>query len=463
MARIIEEFQSLDNLLRRYCLHFFRFLSKRLNDITVSYSLNPKHIISLYCRFSRTLILLMVCAITLGCQPHWEETKLSQIVKQNALHVGIINGPQTYFMGNAGAAGFDYELASNFADYLGVNAVITVFYDHGALQVALQQGDIDIAITGDALCDDPACINQYGPVLHYVNQVLVTSTETPNLNPETPITVVANSSNHKLLTGELNTLPGKIDASYDMDKHEILRRVATGELAATVVDSNTLSILRTRYPQLAIHQVVALHQKVAWSLSSNSDDSLLAALYEFISQSRGSGTVAALETKYFDNQMPTPLADMDTMVPLAHGKIQALADHFRPLASVLPWQLHAAVAYTQQQWQPMGETLSADLEKLAYGLPARIEGTNRLWMALAAYFGGEPHLADVRTLTAQQGGDPDNWTDVKQRYPRLTEKRFYRHTQAGFVEGDEVLRKVENTISYYQALKVLSAQNEKEL
>ncbi|MEG3768660.1 transporter substrate-binding domain-containing protein, partial [Alteromonas sp. 14N.309.X.WAT.G.H12] len=254
----------------------------------MSYSLNPKHIISLYRCFFRTLILLMVCAITLGCQPDWEENKLSQIVKQNALHVGIINGPQTYYIGNAGAAGFDYELASDFADYLGVTAIITVFYDHDALQAALEQDDIDIAITGDALGDDLPHIDQYGPVLHYVNQVLVTSSETPNVNAETTITVVANSSNHKLLTRELETLSGKIEASYDMDKHEILRRLATGEVAATVVDSNALSIMRTRYPQLAIHQILALHQKVAWGLHTNSDDSLLAALYEFISQSRGS-------------------------------------------------------------------------------------------------------------------------------------------------------------------------------
>ncbi|MEG3767631.1 hypothetical protein V5298_14100, partial [Alteromonas sp. 14N.309.X.WAT.G.H12] len=173
--------------------------------------------------------------------------------------------------------------------------------------------------------------------------------------------------------------------------------------------------------------------------------------------------LTALESKYFDNPMPTPLADMDTMVGLAHQKIQALTDHFRPLSSALPWQLHAAVAYSQQQWQPLGETISADLEKLAYGLPARIEGQDKMWMTLAAYFGGEPHLEDARALTAQQGGDPDNWIDVKQRYPRLTEKRFYRHTEAGFVEADEVLRKVENTVHYYRALKVLSAQNEKEL
>nr|WP_252728234.1 transporter substrate-binding domain-containing protein [Alteromonas sp. C1M14] len=404
----------------------------------------------------------MVCTISIGCQPNWEENKLSQIVKQNTLRVGIINGPQTYAIGPTGPVGFDYELVSAFGDYLDVTTRIHVYFDHAALQAALQDDDIDIAITGDAVPVQMPTHHQYGPVLYFVNQVLVTAKDAIDITSHTAITVVADSTNQSLLRQQDESNKANIAPSLTMDKREILQRLANNELSATVVDSNTLALMRTRYPQLTIRDVLAQHQKVAWRLHSNKDHSVLAALYEFISQYRASDEFAALESKYFDASAATSTTDMDAMVPQAHHRYQTLIDHFRPLASQLPWQLHAAVAYENDHWQSLDQQVSADLDTLAMTIPARIVGEDRLWMTLAAYFGGAPHLADARALTEQQRGDPDNWIDVKQRYINLSYKRFYRHAKAGVVQGDEVISKVENVGRYYDAMKVLSTPNEKE-
>ncbi|VEI48764.1 membrane-bound lytic transglycosylase F [Actinobacillus equuli] len=49
-------------------------------------------------------------------------------------------------------------------------------------------------------------------------------------------------------------------------------------------------------------------------------------------------------------------------------------------------------------------------------IPETVAKEDRIWFGLAAYNMGLGHLLDVRRLTKQLGGDPDNWLDVKKIY-----------------------------------------------
>jgi len=61
-------------------------------------------------------------------------------------------------------------------------------------------------------------------------------------------------------------------------------------------------------------------------------------------------------------------------------------------------------------------------------------------------------LLDVRRLTKQLGGNPDNWLDVKKNLPLLAEKRHYSNLKYGYARGFEAFQYVENIRRYYSSI-----------
>ena len=95
------------------------------------------------------------------------------------------------------------------------------------------------------------------------------------------------------------------------------------------------------------------------------------------------------------------------------------------------------------------------LLRLYNRLPERIDSTNRILLALAAYNMGMAHLHDVRILTQRFGGNPDLWSDVKMHLPKLQRKQFYKSLKNGYARGKEALELTENVKSYYFILSQL--------
>ena len=81
----------------------------------------------------------------------------------------------------------------------------------------------------------------------------------------------------------------------------------------------------------------------------------------------------------------------------------------------------------------------------------RFSGDTRL--ALAAYNVGIGHVNDAQILTEKSGGDPTQWTDVKQKLPLLSQQKWYRQTRYGYARGHEPVKYVENIRSYYDILR----------
>ncbi|WP_176732100.1 transglycosylase SLT domain-containing protein, partial [Burkholderia cenocepacia] len=77
------------------------------------------------------------------------------------------------------------------------------------------------------------------------------------------------------------------------------------------------------------------------------------------------------------------------------------------------------------------------LHMLMRQIPETVPKEDRIWYGLAAYNMGLGHLLDVRRLTRQLGGNPDNWLDVKKNLPLLAEKRHYSGLKYGYARGFE--------------------------
>ena len=92
------------------------------------------------------------------------------------------------------------------------------------------------------------------------------------------------------------------------------------------------------------------------------------------------------------------------------------------------------------------------LRRMVARIPDSIEEHEKIWFALASYNVGYGHVMDARRLTKRQGGNPDAWSDVKDRLPLLRQKKYYSQTRYGYARGDEARNYVENIRRYYQSI-----------
>ncbi len=444
-------------------------------------------------------LIILLSVLISSCTVPSVTTALSTLLERESIRVGTVYGAATFYNGADGPQGFEYELLAGFADYLGVTLDLYPFYSYEDMLQQLEEGNLDIVATGDAVTPSLKQRFDYGPAYQEVEQQLVFQAGTPRpreLNAlDQPIVVVSGSSQSQLLADLLfaDKEPvnnSKLIATEDSDFEELLQQVANGDIAYTVADSNRLALQRRRYPDLAVALTLHEAMPMAWALPLNQDDSVKAALIEYFGTVHQSGWFTVLEDKYFGHIRQFDYVDSRAFNQAAEvilGKYKTL---FQQFAGELDWRLLAAMSYQESHWEPdavshtgvrglMMLTLDTasdwnvedrtDPEQSIRGgsryfasllnrIPARIGEPDRTWMAMAAYNIGMGHLEDARVLTERQGGNPDLWVDVKRRLPQLRQKKYYRTTRYGYARGDEALQYVENIRRYYDSLVWLDQQ-----
>ncbi|MBC3767267.1 membrane-bound lytic murein transglycosylase MltF [Neptunicella marina] len=441
-------------------------------------------------------MLLMLSIILLpACQPQSEPNTLQKILNQGVLKVGTRYGQTTYYIGAEGPQGFEYELAAGFADYLGVQLEIFPYYNLDELFPKIQSRNLDIVAAGLAITPERAEHFRFGPAYQQISQKLVFKQGQPwpktieELNGN--IKVVAGSSHAEMLQFEQNEYPElQWQETNDADEAELLEQVLDGELDYTIADSNILSVIRRRHPELSIAFTLGEEQQVAWLLSPDVDDSLIAAMIDYFGQMQQSGELTALEDKYYGHVQQFNYVDTRLFIKAVEDVLPKYRDWFIEYSDDLDWRLLAAMSYQESHWNKRARSATGvrglmmltlatarDLgiksrldpkqsiqggakyvQQLISRIPERIKEPDRTWFALAAYNLGWGHVEDARILTEKQGGSPDLWVDVKQRLPLLRQKKYYKTTKYGYARGNEATAYVANIRRYYDTLKWLEDQ-----
>lgn len=420
---------------------------------------------------------------------------LQQILDAGVLKVGTLYGTNTYYQGATGAEGFEYELVSGFAAHLGVELEVYPYYNRGDLYPLLTQNHIDLIAVGLPKTTLPQNF-KFAPSYQSASQKLVYKQGKPR--PKTP----------QDLKGELILTEGSgfeewLDANElvqtqwspvnwqitDLeDVAELALRIQNDTLDYTIVDSNSLAVLRRLHPNLSVGFTVTPEQPLAWALHKNADDALQGALIEYFGLVKDNGTLAVLREKYFGHIEEFNYVDTKAFLKSAQALLPKYQHWFEKYASDIDWRLLAAMSYQESHWNPraksptgvrgmmmltlatakdLGVTSRLDAEQSIRGgaqyfrtllrrIPERIESPDRTWFALAAYNIGLGHLEDARVLTQRAGGNPDLWIDVKKHLPLLTKKRYYKKTKYGYARGHEALAYVANIRRYYDSLVYLT-------
>lgn len=419
------------------------------------------------------------------------ENRVAGIIARGELRVSTINSPLTYAAINNKDYGLDYELAKRFADYLGVKLKVTVRQNISQLFDDLDAGKTDMLAAGLVYNTERVKNYQAGPTYYSVSQQLVY-----RVGGNRPRTLAGiNAEQLAIAPGHvaLNDLQALKESKYPdlnwrVDEKRgttaLMQAVIDGTLEYTVADSVAVSLFQRVHPELAVALDISDEQPVTWFSEKSEDNSLSAAMLDFFNSMNEDGTLARLEEKYLGHGNDFDYVDTRTFLRAVQNTLPDLKPLFEKYARQIDWRLLAAIAWQESHWDPqatsptgvrgmmmltrntaqsLGLTDRTDAEQSLDGgmrylqdmmakVPEAIPKEERIWFALAAYNMGYAHMLDAMALTKKQKGNPNSWSDVKQRLPLLSQKPYYSRLKYGYARGHEAYAYVENIRKYHISL-----------
>ena len=419
------------------------------------------------------------------------ENRVAGIIARGELRVSTINSPLTYAAINNKDYGLDYELAKRFADYLGVKLKVTVRQNISQLFDDLDAGKTDMLAAGLVYNTERVKNYQAGPTYYSVSQQLVY-----RVGGNRPRTLAGiNAEQLAIAPGHvaLNDLQALKESKYPdlnwrVDEKRgttaLMQAVIDGTLEYTVADSVAVSLFQRVHPELAVALDISDEQPVTWFSEKSEDNSLSAAMLDFFNSMNEDGTLARLEEKYLGHGNDFDYVDTRTFLRAVQNTLPDLKPLFEKYARQIDWRLLAAIAWQESHWDPqatsptgvrgmmmltrntaqsLGLTDRTDAEQSLDGgmrylqdmmakVPEAIPKEERIWFALAAYNMGYAHMLDAMALTKKQKGNPNSWSDVKQRLLLLSQKPYYSRLKYGYARGHEAYAYVENIRKYHISL-----------
>ena len=285
------------------------------------------------------------------------ENPYATIRERGSLIVGTINNPIYYFIGNDGEAGLEYELAKNFADYLGVRLEIKTLENNDALFKALENHDIDIAAANLLFHGKRAEQFQVGPTYTSASWQLVyrKGNNRPNsLNQlQNPVEIAAGSDLVELLN-EAKARNPKLQwqVATNATQEELLIQVAEGKIPYTIANSIDVAAAQQIRPELAVAFDLSDETGVHWYLANNTYNELQAGLLDFMDDALETGLIDRIEEKYFRHLSQFDYVDTKSYLDAVEKVLPQYQPLFEKYQGELDWRLLAAVAYQESHWDP---------------------------------------------------------------------------------------------------------------
>lgn len=418
---------------------------------------------------------------------------LQQVLEAGELRVASSNGSTTYYESANGLTGFEYSLAKGFADSLGVKLVIENKPQFDQLLSAIAQREYHFAAAGLTPIE-----SQNQPLVFTSPYMQVTQQLVYNNRLRQPVSIddlqgkevlVLADDSHRMRVRNLQAKFPELEwrEVINADMIDLLEMVNKGEADYAVIDSNAFDVNRYSYPKAQLAFDVSDPQALAWAFPAGQDDSLFKAAQTYIANIKQNGALAKVTEQFFDQHVEeVTTSEAMVFAYRLQNRLPQWADTMKQVATEfdLDWQLLAAISYQESHWEAgaksftgvrglmmltkntakaMGVNDREDPQQSIYGgakyfrllldrLPARIQGEDRLDMALAAYNQGLGHLEDARVLTERMGGDPTKWSDVSKYMPLLSKAQYYNRAKHGYMRGWEPVHFVKNVRNYHKIL-----------
>jgi len=425
---------------------------------------------------------------------------LEQVLAGGELRVATRNSPDAYYLGSHGPEGPAYELASRFAEGLGVPLRLYTVRTREAAVNEVRSGRAHIAAAGLTTGIELPPGVRFGPGYRRVREHLVqrrgaARPASMRAAARGQVEVAAGSAHQRTLEELRLREP---DLAWiergDTDTEEILNDVSRGTVQYTLASSTEFALNRPMHPDLAIALDLSPERVDAWAVSAaGRDASLLDRVNAFFMLSRADGSIGVLLDRYYGSGDNFDYLLSRNFMEHVESRLPLYVFWFKNAALQyhLDWRLLAAMGYQESKWDPAAVSLSgarglmqmtADtaamvrfgdrhdpqasinggakyLARVVEMVPGRIPEPDRTWLAVAAYNVGYGHVEDARVLAQQTGRNPDRWQDVRATLPLLSQEKWYSRTRHGYARGWEPVRYVDNVQAYLNILEVAGTGN----
>ncbi|MCX2981760.1 membrane-bound lytic murein transglycosylase MltF [Halieaceae bacterium IMCC14734] len=425
-----------------------------------------------------------------GCE---NGDSLAMILEKGEISIATRNAPTTFYQVQDEAAGFEFVLASLFAEELGVNARFIQLHNKADVVESLQRGQADMAAAGMARTAERASLfdatNSYGEL--HLQIVYLAGTKRPRQISDLAQgrLVISNSQRHIDTVTFLRSLQPALEwRQIDTeDSAELLEMVTDREADFALIDSNEFKVNRSFYPRMRVAMELDRVDELAWLMPDARDNTrLLNRANQFLARVSADGTLERLKEEHFSRAWNNNPVGSQTFNRMVRTKLPRYETLIREVAKEyqLDWHLLAAIAYQESHWNPrarsptgvrgmmmltrstakeLGIVDRLDVTESLRGgaryykllkrrLPEDILEPDRTWFTLAAYNIGRGHLEDARVITQRQGGDPHFWKDVSQYLPLLQKSAYYSKARYGYARGSEPVTYVKNIRHYHSIL-----------
>ena len=442
------------------------------------------------------LLVISLLALLGGCE---SDDTLTQIQQSKVLTIATRNLPTTYYENKLGPTGFEYALAREFAESIGVDLEIRIAHSSNQLFGLLDRNRADIAAAGLTNTSERAQNYRFS-FPYFESSPLVVyreGTKRPRRIEdilERDIVVLAKSHHAHLLRQLAQQYPTlRWRETSQLETLDLMDRVETGELLYTIVDSQDFAINKAYYPLVRKAFQLSQPESIGWALTTDpADDELYQAVNLFMARIHANGTLAMLKERYYGHTTHAGQGDARTFTRNVERRLPKYQKLIKQVAREegLDWRLLAVISYRESHWNPratsptgvrgmmmltrttakemgVGNRLDAEQSlrggaryflKIRRRIPEQIRDPDRTWFALAAYNVGLGHVRDARKLTQQQGSDPNQWSEVMQRLPLLQQRKFYKKTKYGYARGTEAVTYVQHIRNYYNLLEWQQAE-----
>ena len=436
-----------------------------------------------------TLSVLIIFLIA-GCSDN--RTVLERIKDSGKLRFVTVVDPTSYIPNSGENIGFEYDLARQFADHIGVDLkMIAASLSHQVISM-VTQGKAHVGAAA-IVSNYPIDSLQFSPAYNETKQQVIY--RYGNWQPMSiddirvgDLNIEFNKQQIQLMK-DLETKHPQFSWVEHTDKNinTLLGLVQGQAMVATVANETMVNVYRHIYPNIRAAFDITDLQSQVWAYKKYDDDSLSNAISEFFTDIRNNGELEKLLELHFGHFRSFDYVDIRTYLDRIKNRLPEFEMQFKKVAKKhhMDWKLLAAMSYQESHWSPTARSptgvrglmmltldtarqmninnrLDAEqsinggaryFKKVYKQIPERIEEPDRKWFALAAYNIGYAHLEDARILTQMQGGNPDIWVDVRERLPLLSQKKWYDKTRNGKARGKEPVIYVRNIRRYTDILR----------
>lgn len=186
------------------------------------------------------------------------KSQLGAIIESGSIKLVTRNSPNTYFIDKGDPAGFEYDLAKAYADYLGVKLELVLPNSFSEIFTTMQRRDGHIAGAMLTITDERQQKFEFAsPYLETTTALIYRTTqgETPPqdipdlINQNKQVMVIANSSHSELMKSLQQEYPKlKWEETGAFSSVELLEKLHNKEIDYVITDAVTFDSQKSFFP-----------------------------------------------------------------------------------------------------------------------------------------------------------------------------------------------------------------------